>query len=76
MSSIVSSTAAYTPNLRHYSKLWNKSMAQVVLGGVSFVQLLHMFWSTQEALGEDLKETWVRVNTNSLVPFMSDITNE
>ena len=40
------------------------------------MQLLHMFLLTQEALGEDLKQTWVRVNPNSPMTFMSDITNE
>ena len=57
-----------------------KSVEQVYgaggLGGVSFMQLLHMFWSTQEALGEDFKETWVIVNPNYPIPFMSDTTNE
>ena len=38
--------------------------------------LLHMFWSTQEALGEYSKDTWFIVNPNSAMPFMSDITNE
>ena len=32
------------------------------LGEVSFMQLLHAFWSTQKAIGEDFKYTWVRVN--------------
>ena len=40
------------------------------------MQLLNTVWSTQEALGEYFKETWVRVNPNSLMHFMSDITNE
>ena len=30
---------------------------------VYFMQLLHIYWLNQEALGEDFKETWVRVNT-------------
>ena len=48
-------------------------------GGIeefSFVQLFHTFWSAQEAPGEDFKETWVRVNPNSLLPFMLDIKIE
>ena len=61
-------------------KALHQSVEQVYgaggIGEVSFVQLLHTFWSTQEALGEDFKDTWVRVNLNSLMPFMSDITNE
>ena len=40
------------------------------------MQLLHMFWSTQEGLGEDFKEKWFRGNPNYLMPFMSDITDE
>ena len=43
---------------------------------VSSMQLLNTFWSTQEAFGEYFKETWVIVNPNSPMPFMSDITNE
>ena len=46
------------------------------IGKISFMKLLHTFWSTQEAFGENFKETWVRVNPNSLMTFMSDITNE
>ena len=40
------------------------------------MQFLHTFWSTEEALGGYFKEIWVRVNPNSLMPFMSDIKNE
>ena len=40
------------------------------------MQLLHMFWSTQEVLGEDFKYTWVMVKPDSPMPFMSDVTNE
>ena len=47
-----------------------------VLMKVSLMQLLHTFWSTYEALVEYSKETWARVNPDSPVPFMSDITNE
>ena len=36
VSSIVSPTAACTSNLRHYSKMWNNFMVQVVLGGGLF----------------------------------------
>ena len=43
---------------------------------VSFVQLLHTSWSTMETLHEDFKDTWVSVNPNSPMNFMSDITNE
>ena len=61
-------------------KALQKSVEQVYgaggLGEVSFMQLLHTFLSTQEALDEDFKETWVRVNPNSLMNFMSDIKNE
>ena len=46
------------------------------MGDFTFMQLLHMFWSTQKALGEDFKETWVRVNPNSTIPFISNITNK
>ena len=57
-----------------------KSVDQVYgaggIGEISLMKLLHTFWSTQEALDEHFKETWVRVNSNSLMPFMSDITNE
>ena len=75
-SSIVSSTAAYTPNLRHCRKLWKKSMLQVVLGRSIYWNYCTCFWLTQEALGEDFKYTRVRVNPNSLVPFMAYITKE
>ena len=60
-------------------KALQKSVEQVYgaggLGEVSFMQLFHTFWLTQEALGEKSKETWVIVNPNSLMPFMSDIKN-
>ena len=45
-------------------------------GGVSFMQVLHMFGSIEEVLGEDFKETRFIVNPNATIPFMSDITNE
>ena len=55
-------------------KALKQSVEQVYGAGgieeVSFMQLLHMFWSTQEALGEEFKETWVIVNPNYLMPFM------
>ena len=75
VSSIISSTAACTPNLRHCRKVW-KIYGAGGLWEVSFIWLLHMFWSTHEALGEDFKDTWVRVDPNSPMPFISDITNE
>ena len=37
-------------------------MVQVVWGGVYFMQLVRTFWSTEEALGEDIKEMWIIVN--------------
>ena len=37
------------------------------------MRFLHMFWSMDEALGEDFKYTWVRVKPNSTITFMSDI---
>ena len=40
------------------------------------MQLLNTVWSTQEALDEYFKETWVRVNPNSPMPFISDTKNE
>ena len=40
------------------------------------MQLLHMFWSTHEIIGNYFKETWVGVNPNYPMPFMSDITDE
>ena len=40
------------------------------------MKLLHMFWSMEEALGEDFKDAWVRLNLNTPMPFVSDITNE
>ena len=30
----------------------------------------------QEALNEDFKETWVRVNPNAPMPFVENLTNE
>ena len=33
----------------------------------------HTFFSTEEALGEYFKDTWVRVNPSSPMPFMSNI---
>ena len=50
-----------------------------VTGGlreVSFIQFFHMFFSTDKALGGYFKETWVILNPNSPMPFMSDITNK
>ena len=38
--------------------------------------LLQKFWLTHEALGEDFKERRVRLNPNSPMTFMSDITNK
>ena len=62
------------------SKAIQKSVEQVYYAGglreVSFIKLFHMSWSIQESLGEEFKDTWVRFNPNSLMPFMSDITNE
>ena len=62
------------------SKALQQSVEQVYgvggLGEVYFMQLLHTFWSKQEALGEDFKETWVRFNPNSPMIFMSDTINE
>ena len=40
------------------------------------MQLLHTVWLTNKALGEEFKDTWVRVNQNSPMLFMSDIKNE
>ena len=40
------------------------------------MQLLHTFWSTLGSLGEYFKYTWVRVNQNSPMPFISDTKNE
>ena len=40
------------------------------------MQLLQMFWINQEALGEEFKETWIRLKPNYTVPFMSDIKIE
>ena len=40
------------------------------------MQLLYTFWSTEESLGEDFKDTWVILNPNAPNNFMSDITNE
>ena len=42
----------------------------------SSVQLFYTFWLTKEAIGEYFKYTWVKVDPNSTIPFMSDITNE
>ena len=61
-------------------KALHKSVEQVYgagsLGEVSVVQLLHNFWSTKEALGVNFKKTWVRLNPNSPMSFISDIKNE
>ena len=76
VSSIASPTSNCAPNLRHYSKAWNKTMLEVVLGGVYFMQLFQTFLSTQEVLGEGFKDTWFRVNPNSPINFMSYIKNE
>ena len=61
--------------MHNQSKELQKIVEQVYgaggLGKVSFVKFLHMFWSTQEELGEDFKETWIRVNPNYLIPFIS-----
>ena len=46
-----------------------------VLREVYFMQLLHKFWSTEEALHEEFKETWVRLKPNDSMRLMSDITN-
>ena len=66
--------------LKSQSKALNKNVELVhgegVLGEISFMRLLHMFSLTQEALGEDFKYTWVRVNPNYPMHFMSDITNK
>ena len=51
-------------------------MVQVVLGRFLSCNYCTCFWLTQEALGEDFKYTRVRVNPNSLVPFMAYITKE
>ena len=60
--------------LHTQSRSLQESVEQVYgvggLGGVSFVQLLHTFCSTQEALGEEFKETWVRVNPKSPIMFV------
>ena len=66
--------------LHAQSKALQQSVEQVYDAGglreVSFIKLFYMSWSTQESLGEDFKDTWVRFNPNSLMRFMSDITNE
>ena len=72
---IVSSTSAYTPNLRNFSKLWNNSMVRVFYWR-SLLCIFHTFCSMEEELGEDFQETWFRVNPNAPTPFTSDITNE
>ena len=62
------------------SKALQQSAEQVYgvcgIGEVSFMQLLHTFWSTQESLGVHIKKRWVIFNPNSLMPFMSDIKKE
>ena len=40
------------------------------------MQILHKLSSTQEALCEDFKDTYVKLNPNSPMPFMLDITND
>ena len=40
------------------------------------MKLLHTFWSTDEELGEDFKETWVILNPNDPMPFIPGTTNE
>ena len=61
-------------------KSLHKSVEQVYgTGGLREVycmQMLHTFWSMQEALVEYFKDAWVRVNPNSPMNLMSDITNE
>ena len=44
--------------------------------GVSPMKLLHTFWSTDEELGENFKETWVILNPNDPMPFIPGTTNE
>ena len=60
--------------LKTQYKALKKSVEQVYgavgHGEVSFMQLFHTLWSTQDALGEDFKETWVRVNPNYPIPFI------
>ena len=57
-----------------------KSVEQVYgeigIGEVSSMQLFHRFFLKQEALGESFKDTWVIVNPNSPMPFLSGITKE
>ena len=43
---------------------------------VSYMHLLYTFLLTEAALGEDFKETWVKVNSNAPITFIPDITNE
>ena len=66
--------------LQAQSKALRKNVEQVYgaggIRGVPFMQLFYTFWSTQEALGEDFKYAWVRVNPNHLMPFMLNITHE
>ena len=66
--------------LHDQSKALQKSVEQVYgvdgIGEVYFIQLLHMFLQMEEALGEELKQIQVRVNPNSPMTFMADITNE
>ena len=76
VSSMVSSTFSCTPNIRHCSKVQRKYMVQVVLGRYISFNYCTNIWSTREALGEYFKKTWVRVNQNPFMPFMSNITNE
>ena len=40
------------------------------------MQVFHMCLSTEESLGEYFKFTWVIVNPNYPMPFMSDIINK
>ena len=37
---------------------------------ISFMRLLHTFWYFPEALVEDFKKTWIRVDPNSSMPFI------
>ena len=40
------------------------------------MKLLHVFWLAYEALGGQFKETWVILNLNATITFISDIKNE
>ena len=40
------------------------------------MQWLYIFWSNEEALGEQFKYVWVRVNPNAPMNLISDITNK